>query len=175
LLESGLVDFTPATPTAPTVLGFMWNDFTVLAGEAQFDIDPGRAFVYGDELTRRILDGAGTPQRRVRALFRGHQHASELNPLMRRLIAGRGIFRHWQTNDAAAQRDAAPGLLRGRLESAVERPIPDGSVWTFNVSPDSVYGEGCGFTFDTAGELVTAARWEDWRLRVRNFPVPDRR
>lgn len=172
LLDSGLLDFTPQTPTTPNVLGFMWNDFTVLAGDAQFAIDPGRAYVYGDELTRRILDRAGgTGRRRVRALFRGHQHSGELNPLMRRLIAARGIFRHWQTNDAAARLNAAPALLREHLESGPERAIPDGSVWTFNVSPDSVYGAGCGFTFDTAGELVTAERWEDWRLKVRNFPV----
>jgi hypothetical protein len=42
-------------------------------------------------------------------------------------------------------------------------------VWTFNVAPDSVYGEGCGFTFATQGELITAATWEDWRLRVHTF------
>ncbi|MGE3312265.1 MAG: metallophosphoesterase family protein [Limisphaerales bacterium] len=170
-LNSSLADFEPESPIAPTVLGFMWNDFTVLGEEPAFAIDPGRAFVYGKETTRRILGMAGTPKHRIRAVFRAHQHSSELNPLMRRLLASRGIHRHWQEGDRESQLQSAPEKLRGLLETSESRPIPDGSVWTFNVSPDSVYGAGCGFTFDTAGELTVAERWEDWRLRVLNFEV----
>jgi hypothetical protein len=62
-------------------------------------------------------------------------------------------------------------VLRDRLESDPERALPDGSVWTFNVAPDSAYGAGCGFAFATAGEVVTAERWEDWRIRIHNFGV----
>ena len=51
-LEDSLVDFEPHTPTSPTVLGFMWNDFSVTSGEPQFAIDPGRAFVYGGDAPR---------------------------------------------------------------------------------------------------------------------------
>jgi hypothetical protein len=172
-LEARLADFVPTSPTTPTVLGFLWNDFTAVLGEPQFAVDPGRAFVYGNELTRLVLDSARSPDSdvRVRAVLRGHQHAAELNPVMSRLLASRGIFRHWQAADSPAQLAARPDTLRRSLESEPERAIPDGSVWTFNVSPDSVYGAGCGFTYDTAGEVTTAARWEDWRLRVLNYPV----
>lgn len=170
-LEAGLADFLPRSPTAPTVLGFLWNDFTVLPGEPQFAVDPDRAFVYGETATRTWLTGASGPEHRVRAIFRGHQHAATLNPLMRRLMASRGVFRHWQPADRAALADAAPEALRDHLEVGPERTVPDGSVWTFNVSPDSIYGAGCGFTFATAGELTSAEAWEDWRLRVLNFQV----
>ncbi|MBL9129509.1 MAG: serine/threonine protein phosphatase, partial [Verrucomicrobiales bacterium] len=153
-LESGLTDFVPESPTTPTVLGFLWNDFTAVAGEPQFAVDPGRAYVYGDETTRRVLARASGPGHRVRAIFRGHQHAADWTPVMRRLVAGSGVFRHWQSRDRPELLNAPPETLSRVLETAEERPIPDGSVWTFNVSPDSVYGAGCGFAFDTAGELV---------------------
>ena len=163
-----LQDFVPESPTTPTVLGFLWNDFTVQPGGPDFAVDPGRAFVYGERLTRDLLGRAGGSGHRVRAVFRGHQHAASLNPLMRRLIASRGVFRHWQEADGPALATADTAGLRARLETAPERAVPDGSVWTFNVSPDSVYGTGCGFAFDAAGELRVADRWEDWRLRVWN-------
>jgi hypothetical protein len=171
MLEASLTDFQPQSPIAPTVLGFMWNDFTVLGTEPQFAVDPGRAFVYGEQSTRLLLDMAQTPKHRIRAVFRAHQHAGELNPMMRRLVASRGIYRHWQTNDHTRLLQAEPAALRSVLETTEARAIPDGSVWTFNVSPDSVYGAGCGFTFDTAGDLTVAERWEDWRLRVINHQV----
>jgi hypothetical protein len=50
--------------------------------------------------------------------------------------------------------------------------VPANSVWTFNVSPDSVYGDGCEFSFDTFGILTTAQSVDDWKLRVINLPVP---
>lgn len=171
-LEGSLLDFVPESPTTPSVLGFMWNDFTVVAGEPQFAIDTGRAFVYGDEATRTVLDAASGHGYRIRAILRGHQHSGVLNPMMRRLIASWGVFRHWQASDSLNRLDAAPAALANSLETSPVRALPDGSVWTFNVSPDSVYGAGCGFHFDTAGELVCAERWEDWRLRVLNINVP---
>ncbi len=168
-LGQALSDFVPETPTTPTVLGFMWNDFSVLASESQFAIDPGRAFVYGSESSRRVLAQSAVPGGRVRAVFRAHQHSGVLNPLMRRLMASRGVYRHWQDNDQASLLEAAPDLLTGRLETAAERAIPEGSVWTFNVSPDSMYGAGCGFSFGAFGELTPAETWESWRLRVHTF------
>ena len=164
-------DFQPESPVAPSVIGFMWNDFTVLAGEPQFAVDPGRAFVYGARWTQFLLRSASTPTRRVQAVFRGHQQAPRLNPMMRRLIASRGVFRHWQTNDGPALLDAPIPELEKILERAEVRALPPGSVWTFNVSPDSVYGEGCGFTFDAFGLLKTARDFADWRLQVVNQPV----
>jgi hypothetical protein len=37
---------------------------------------------------------------RVRAVFRAHPHVRELNPLMSRLVACDGVFRHWQDNES---------------------------------------------------------------------------
>jgi hypothetical protein len=63
-------------------------------------------------------------------------------------------------------------VIRKRLRPEADRPIPDGSVWTFNVSPDSGYGVGCGFDFVTVGMLSLAAEFKKWRmsvLRLRGF------
>lgn len=165
-------DFQPASPTTPNLLGFMWNDFTQVSGQPQFELDPDRGFVYGDRATRFYLDRVSSPAARVRAVFRAHQHAAQLNPMMRRLVASRGIYRHWQETDSLAQLEAPVVSLRDRLDAAAERAIPDGSVWTFNVGPDSVYGAACNFDFDTFGILTVHADFKDWRLRVVNVSNP---
>jgi len=166
-----LRDFRPDSPISPTVLGFMWNDFAVLANEPLFVFDPNRAFVYGARSTQFLLHCAGTNTKHVRAVFRGHQQSSAVNPMMRRLVASNGVFRHWQAADAPALLHASVSELAKVLERAEFRPIPPGSVWTFNVSPDSVYGAGCGFTFDSFGILKVAGNFSDWRLQVVNLPV----
>lgn len=170
LMESSLLDFEPQTPTSPTVIGFMWNDFTVVRGEPDFDYDPGRAFVYGERTTKYILrQHSGT--RRLQAVLRAHQHATILNGMMRRLKASDGIYRHWQENDSVGHLKANEPVLRRTLETGSERSIPPGSVWTFNVGPDSVYGHACDFSFDTFGVLTTAEDFANWRLRVVNQKI----
>ena len=81
LAAESLRDFRPDSPTSPTVLGFMWNDFAVLADEPLFVADPNRAFVYGARATQFLLRSAGTNTRRVQAVFRGHQQSSAINPM----------------------------------------------------------------------------------------------
>jgi hypothetical protein len=81
------------------------------------------------------------------------------------------VFRLWQTADSAALKNATISQLSKVLERDEVRSIPPGSVWTFNVSPDSVYGEGCGYSFDAFGILKIARNFSDWRLRVVNVPV----
>ncbi len=166
-----LNDFRPDSPVVPTVLGFMWNDFAVLASEPAFVNDPDRAFVYGAGATQFLLRKAGASNTQVHAVFRGHQQASILNPMMRRLVASRGVFRHWQPADLPALLDAPVTHLARVLEQTEVRAIPSGSVWTFNVSPDSVYGERCGFSFDAFGILKVARNFADWRLQVVNVTV----
>ena len=160
----------PEDPVSPTVLGFMWNDFTVQANEPQFALDPDRAFIFGQQATRAILQSVSTTNRTVQAVFRAHQHSGILYPMMRRLVASSGLFRLWQEKDVAALLNSAPEQLATVLEKSESRPIPHGSVWTFNVAPDSVYGEGCKFTFDTFGIVTTASKFDDWRVRVVNTP-----
>jgi hypothetical protein len=163
-------DFTPTSPTTPGLLGFMWNDFTQVPGQPQFELNPDRGYVYGDRATRLVLKQAGGKGFAVRAVFRGHQHSPQINPMMRRLLASQGIFRLWQENDSLALLDAPVAKLREVLEQNQERSVPDGSVWTFNVVPDSAYGIGCNFDFDTFGILKVGRDFKDWRLRVINLP-----
>lgn len=165
-------DFRPSSPIGPSLLGFMWNDFSLLKGETQLAYDASRGFVYGDRATGYLLEQAGTGAKRVRAVFRAHQHSGIPNPMMRRLKASQGVFRHWQDGDSLALRDANEAVLTKVLERAGERAIPSNSVWTFNVAPDSMYGEGCDFDFDTFGILTVAESFSQWKLAVMNLTSP---
>jgi len=164
--ETYYLDATLTSPTTPTVLGFMWNEFTIVKSQAQLDLDPGRGFVYGDELVKLVLTQSSSAANRVRAVFRAHQHSSLPNPMMNRLVESRGLFRHWQTTDSAQALGATGTALN--LERGPERSIPEFSVWTFNVVPDSTYGIGNRFQFDTFGILRVAPGFSDWKVRVIN-------
>lgn len=164
-----LRDFTPESPTTPAVLGFMWNDFTVFADEPALGYD--RSLVFGAAAAKHVLTHASTDKVRVRAVMRAHQHVGTLNPLMSRLVAQDGLFRHWQDRDTSANAGDTVTAIRDRLPPEENRPIADGSVWTFNVSPDSVYGAGCGFDFVTAGVLTLAPEFKSWRIRVLKLKV----
>ena len=172
LAKRAFQDFEPQDPVSPMILGFMWNDFTVVSDEAPFTLDPDRAFIFGKDATQFILQNGSSPKRILQAVFRAHQHSSQLNPMMRRLVASSGVHQHWQSRDSIALLEASPQELKKHLEQGEARAIPTGSVWTFNVSPDSSYGEGCGFTFDAFAILKPAAAFEDWRLRIINVTNP---
>ncbi len=165
------LDFRPDDPINPVTLGFMWNDFTLVSEEPGFAVDPGRAFVYGQHATQYLLEQTRTASNVVQAVFRGHQQSQVTNPMMRRLLASRGVFRHWQAGDSMAKFGAGIHELEGFLEHEGTRAIPAGSVWTFNISPDSAYGEANGFTYDAFGILKTSGKFPDWRLRVINVEV----
>ena len=171
LARAALRDFQPLAPTDPDVLGFMWNDFTVQNGGPEFARDPGRAYVYGAQATAAALRHASAPMGAVRAVFRAHQHSTVPNPMMRRLVASRGVFRHWQAADAPSLLEAPVEQLRAVLERGEVRSIPANSVWTFNVGTDSVYGTGNGYDFDSFGLLRLAPDFSAWQLRVVNVPV----
>ena len=172
LARTALKDFRPEDPISPTVLGFMWNDFTVLENEPEFSLYPGRAYVYGPRATRFLLSEARTETSAVQAVFRGHQQSPRPDPMMNRLLASRGIFRHWQDAESVLESGASIEDLAKRLETDAVRRVPPESVWTFNVSPDSVYGEGNHYTFDSFGILAMAKDLADWRLRIVNIEVP---
>ncbi len=169
--HSEFKDFLPESPVAPYTLGFMWNDFSLVPGEGQLAIDPGRATVYGDTATAEILKAASRGGPKVRAVFRAHQHSGIINPMMRRLKVSDGVFRHWQSKDSLNLAAAPEPNLRAILDHTEERSIPANSVWTFNVSPDTVYGEGCQFDIDSSGILSLKDRFEDWRLKIVTIPV----
>jgi hypothetical protein len=171
LVQKELRDFRPEDPISPTVLGFMWNDFSVLRNEPEFSIFPGRAYVYGPKATRFLLKQAQTQRSALQAVFRGHQQSPRPDPLMNRLLASRGIFRHWQDAESVLESGSSIDELAKHLEAGAIRVVPPSSVWTFNVAPDSVYGEGNHYTFDSFGILKTAKDFADWRLRVVNIEV----
>ncbi len=162
-----LRDFRPEAPTVPTVLGFMWNDYTVFGSEPAFANNPDRAFVYGRAAVIDLLGRAGGGTNRLHAVFRAHQHSGVPNPLMRRLVASRGLYRHWQ-EDPVATTETLPAVP---TETDAVRGVPEGSVWTLNVSPDSVYGQGNGFTFATAHILEIGARFPDWKVHLDTVEV----
>ncbi len=159
---------------SPLINGFMWNDFTLFSSEPGLGYMQGRGFVYGMAGTRIVLDASAGAKASVRGVFRAHQHSSAVNPMMRRLIAGNGLFRHWQEHDSQAKANATTAVLHRecKLEHSAVRSLKDGSVWTFNVAPDSYYGRGNTYKFDTYGVLRTGDVFTDWKLRVVNQVVP---
>jgi hypothetical protein len=161
-------DFRPQSPISPSVIGFMWNDFTVFGTETAFANNPERASIYGKAAVTQILQSQSASIATVRAVIRAHQHSGVPNPIMRRLVASRGAFRHWQE----AAEPAGDRFDAAAIETGATRAIPEGSVWTLNVSPDSVYGQGNGFTFATVVLLETAPAFADWRLSVDTVDVP---
>ncbi|MCS1411293.1 MAG: hypothetical protein M2R45_04491 [Verrucomicrobia subdivision 3 bacterium] len=169
---SQLRDFTPADPVTPVVLGFMWNDFSILRSDPPLAYDPNRAWVYGKSATEHILTHSSTDSHKLRAVIRAHQHSSLLNPMMRRLVACNGVHRHWQEGDNPALLNADPEILRASLETDPIRPLVDGSVFTLNVAPDSAYGIGCNYSFDTYAIVTTAEEFSDWTLEVHNVNAP---
>ena len=163
LAAAHLDDFTPQSSSSPRMIGFMWNDFTVFRDEPQLGYV--RSLVYGPLPTRQILADASTERIRVRGVIRAHQHSGVLNPMMSRLIACGGVFCHWQPNEDSSQAHQSVDEIRNSLKpTATPQPLTEGSVWTLNVSPDSVYGVGCGYDFTAAALLNLAPEFIDWRI-----------
>jgi len=169
LATEELADFTPVTPSLPRMIGFVWNDFTVFRDEPQLGYV--RSLVYGPVPTRRILAEASTEQIRLRGVIRAHQHVATLNPLMSRLVACGGVYRHWQPNEESSQAGRSVEAIRKLLKTQDPQPLPEGSVWTLNVSPDSVYGMGCKFDFAAAAVLTLAPDFKDWRISTLTVDV----
>ena len=167
-------NFIPEAPVSLDVMGFMWADFSVIPDRTLLRYDNGRpGWMFGKDLTQRMLKATGSDDGpRVRAVFRAHQQSRQLNPMMRRIIASSGVFRHWQEADNVDLLDAIIPKLREHLEVQPKRSIVEGAVYTFNVSPDSSYGKNCGYTFDTFGMVTLKKRFEDWSLHVVNPMVP---
>ena len=170
-LEARFGDFVPLSPTRPRTFGFMWNDFSIFATEQSLAYIKDRGWVYGLAGTTALLAAQSSAEARVRAVFRAHQHSKTLTPMMQRLIASGGVFRHWQSADASGLATAPPQLLKRLLETSSERAVESGGVYTFNVSPDSVYGLQCQYGFATYGILTLAETFADWKLEVVTLPV----
>lgn len=167
-IQRMMVDFVPEDPGTPQSIGFMWHDFTLyqLQPDLKFSSDGSSRIMFGQSLTQGILKASSSPNARVRGVIRAHQHGGGETPIMKRIIASRGVFRHWQE-----PKQGDDETLATRLETGKVRPVVDGGVYTFNVSPDSLYGKGGNYTFDTFGILTLAEKFEDWRMEVVNVEV----
>ncbi|MGK0189904.1 MAG: hypothetical protein ACI9R3_005723 [Verrucomicrobiales bacterium] len=170
-LHAQFADFVPLSPTIPRTLGFMWNDFTIFTEEPALDLTETRGWVFGQKGTATILKAHSSPEARIRAVFRAHQHTRNLSPMMQRLLVSQGVFRHWQTADAPGLATASKPLLKRLLDTEETRKVEAGAVYTFNVSPDSVYGLGCYYNFATHGILTMAPSFDEWKLEVVALPV----
>ena len=171
-LEPLLQDFIPANPISPAPLGFMWNDFSLWGEEPALNYNPGRAWVYGQKATHHLMAHATTGSQKIQAVIRAHQHSRILNPMMNRLIAARGVHRHWQQADDSSLMQADPQVLSQKLETRQHRELIPGAVYTLNVAPDSIYGLGCGYDFDAWAKLTTSEQFEDWTLDIYHQTIP---
>lgn len=120
-------------------LGFMWNDFSTddNGGEPIADNPIRNGFEYGKEGTQATLKQQSTISSEIVGVIRGHQHTSDPeDPMMKAIMAGKGVANFWGSNTGC---------------------IVDG-VSTMNVSPDSVYGSGVGFDYDTSLSISTDER-----------------
>ncbi len=167
-------NFRPAGPSYPVPIGFFWSDYALQGHESALIWDKTRpGWVWGREGTKIVLDTASEKGPKVRAIFRAHQHALEGNPMMRRLIAGKGVFRHWQEADSEELLEGTVAMLEETLESETNRAVVDGAVYTLNVSPDSLYGLRCDYDFHSFAILQVAETFADWRFEVVNVsPAP---
>lgn len=143
-------------------IGFLWHDFVKL-GDSLWN--PGRGLAANEDLTKAVLDfqnqdvHAMGSIKQIRGIFRAHQHSGGMdydNPtnLMSELVESNGVYKLWRP-----------------IESDEERSLIDGLVWTFNVSPDSGYGQVHGYGFDAYAILQIAEAYEDWKLCVHTTMV----
>lgn len=137
-------------------LGFMWNDFDVDYQDSDFQSVPGRGLKYGKVGTERVLNKLQSSNKsKIRGILRAHQHSGSIkDSMMKGLVESNGVYKLWKP-----------------YEKMQERHLDDGLVWTFNVGPDSVYGQGVGFNFDTYVELVPAKNYKDWVMKVFNTKI----
>lgn len=136
-----------------TPLGFMWSDFDVDSADTDFHFIPYRGFKYGQKGTLRVLQTMQSSQMsKIRGILRAHQHTHDASDsMMKGILESKGVYKLWKP-----------------YEKEQTRHLGDGLVWTFNVGPDTVYGQGCNFNFDTYVELTTAKEYKDWVMKVFN-------
>lgn len=137
-------------PENPFDIGFLWNDF-IVNDQVSLAYNPGRGWIFGKDLTQRLLKVSSTDNKKVVGVFRAHQHSSSLNPMMDLMLNGPtpGVAKLWQTDQSKDQ------------------PIWNGIVATFNVTPDSAYGDGLKFNYDTYGVLTIGREFpQDWKFEI---------
>jgi hypothetical protein len=116
-------------------LGFMWNDFATNEGGGEPVVykESRGGFEYGKDGTAATLRQQGTQRSEIVRVIRAHQHAGNAkDPMMKKIVAGKGVAHFW-----GGSKDGFDGVM------------------TMNVAPDSVYGHGVGFDYDTSMGVST--------------------
>ena len=137
-------------------VGFMWNDFFVFDNNKNLNNCSSNdlyksgslsgRFSYSKLFTKLILDKQSSSKNKIRGVFRAHQHSAyKSDKLMQNLIKHNGVYSHWDI-------DYWHNLPKTRM-------LNKGKVWTFNVSPDSIYGHYCNYNFDA---FAVANLFEDY-------------
>ena len=157
-LTSCYANYTPDAPCSVNglLIGFMWNDFLV-DDRSVGPVDrynPNRGHAYNERATQMILRQQSDQRNTVCGVLRAHQHtATPAEPMMQGLLQSQGVYKLWRSYPRATE---------------TTRLLVDGLVWTFNVAPDSVYGEACDFNYDSFAILQLARRFNNWSMRVVN-------
>lgn len=157
-----------------TVIGFMWNDFIV--DNQEKILMPSRSegiFAFGKKMVDRFLDLSSSPQQKyaVIGILRGHQHDNTLfdNQGKKTMMAMILDERYPQTKGVA---------LLWRNKDTQTATLWPGIVCTFNVTPDTPYGDAHekygkmaypGFDTATYGLLMLDSDIQKWRLQVENI------
>lgn len=157
--------------TQPVEVGFLWNDFKVDPQELT-SYYSGRGFEYGKESTQAVLLQQSSSHARINGIFRAHQHSQTMSPMMQCILEFGKIYK---CHGIGFLWDHTINLqhVYGKGSEVHSAPVPlwEGMVCTFNVGPDSVYGKGANFDYDTYGELRLGATYKDWRLVVHRREV----
>jgi hypothetical protein len=135
-------------------LGFLWTDFNVLDTKIA-SYNKGRGFEYGSKATQTVLELQSSEHSKIRGIIRAHQHSQ--NPgdfMMESLIRNKGVYKLWKTD-----------------EISLSRTFKDGLVWTFNVSPDTVYGKNHEYDFHAFAKITLQKNYDDWQMQVFNLTV----
>ena len=90
-------NFIPQTPTIPTSIGFMWNEFIVEKNKAQptlMDWHPQRGWLFGQSMTHAYNQQAWLAKspNKICRIIRAHQHRGEMLDL---LIDQKGVVSLW--------------------------------------------------------------------------------
>lgn len=155
-------------------LGFMWNDFAVNPIE-DVSIYCGRGFTLNKNITEQLLQLSSTGKNKLCGVCRAHQHTPQPDAMMSLLLdlankdeANKGIAKLWSSEDKK-------GITMWQ-----------NIVVTFNICPDTLYGiphpgfgyahrtlinAWPGFDFDTMGELITHALFNQWKLIVHRKKI----
>ncbi|MFI5332720.1 MAG: metallophosphoesterase family protein [Candidatus Babeliales bacterium] len=152
--------YLQSNPNDENESGFMWSDFIVDKEKETFYFN-GRGLNFSHKTTDDLLKLTNNTRgpKKLRGVLRAHQHSPMLDPMMRLILdhdkldpENKGVAKLWRDNPKKGTR------------------LWHGIVVTFNVSPDTPYGnpgfDWPGYDFDTIGTLKINGPFERWTLDI---------